>query len=217
MAKPWRRRSTCMAANPVSDAYATAAIKKISQNLLVVLDNPKDENARLELAQASTMAGVAFSNAMVGLVHSLGHATGAVAHLPHGLCMSLYLPYVLEYNLDKNGARIADLLLPLAGALAALLMAIAIRCRSVKEAQANATVVVLLVSLLPLLTLFGRSGEAPWHLWMPVLAQTTLMARVLKGESMAGWELLLPLVVCTLLGALCLAFVARTLRHSVSR
>ena len=107
--------------------------------------------------------------------------------------------------------------LPLAGALAALLMAIAIRCRSVKEAQANATVVVLLVSLLPLLTLFGRSGEAPWHLWMPVLAQTTLMARVLKGESMAGWELLLPLVVCTLLGALCLAFVARTLRHSVSR
>lgn len=43
------------------------------------------------------------------------------------------------------------------------------------------------------------------------------MARVLKGESMAGWELLLPLVVCTLLGALCLAFVARTLRHSVSR
>ncbi|MBX3642228.1 MAG: ABC transporter permease [Rubrivivax sp.] len=117
----------------------------------------------------------------------------------------------------REGAMFLALLLPLAGALAALLMAIAIRCRSVKEAQANATVVVLLVSLLPLLTLFGRSGEAPWHLWMPVLAQTTLMARVLKGESMAGWELLLPLVVCTLLGALCLAFVARTLRHSVSR
>lgn len=107
---------TCMAANPVSDAYAFAAIKKISQNLLVVLDNPKDENARLELAQASTMAGVAFSNAMVGLVHSLGHATGAVAHLPHGLCMSLYLPYVLEYNMDVNGDKIAELLLPLAGA-----------------------------------------------------------------------------------------------------
>ncbi|MEY2863078.1 MAG: hypothetical protein RLY58_785 [Pseudomonadota bacterium] len=107
---------TCMAANPISDAYAFAAVKKVSENLFKVLDNPKDENARLELAQASTMAGIAFSNAMVGLVHSLGHATGAVAHLPHGLCMNLYLPYVLEYNKDVNGDKIAELLLPLAGA-----------------------------------------------------------------------------------------------------
>lgn len=106
---------TCMAANPLSDAYATAAIKKISQNLFKVLDNPKDHEARLELAQASTMAGIAFSNSMVGLVHSLGHSLGAVAHLPHGLCMNLFLPYVLEYNQEVNGQKIADLLLPLAG------------------------------------------------------------------------------------------------------
>ncbi|ENV47653.1 hypothetical protein P255_01887 [Acinetobacter brisouii CIP 110357] len=107
---------TCMAANPLSDAYATAAIKKISQNLFKVLDNPKDAEARLELAQASTMAGIAFSNSMVGLVHSLGHALGAVTHLPHGLCMNLFLPYVLEYNKSVNGDKIAELLLPLAGA-----------------------------------------------------------------------------------------------------
>lgn len=107
---------TCMAANPLSDAYATGAIKKISQNLFKVLDNPKDTEARLELAQASTMAGIAFSNSMVGLVHSLGHALGAVAHLPHGLCMNLFLPYVLEYNKSVNGDKIAELLLPLAGA-----------------------------------------------------------------------------------------------------
>ncbi len=107
---------TCLGHNPISDAYATAAIKKISENLIFVLDNPKDANGRLELAQASTMAGIAFSNSMVGLVHSIGHATGAVAHVPHGMAMSLYLPYVLEYNLDKNSARTADLLLYLAGA-----------------------------------------------------------------------------------------------------
>ena len=106
---------TCMAANPISDAYATAAIKKVSQHLFTVLDNPTDAEGRLELAQASTMAGIAFSNAMVGLVHSLGHALGAVAHLPHGLCMNLFLPYVLEYNKEVNGDKIADLLLPLAG------------------------------------------------------------------------------------------------------
>lgn len=106
---------TCMAANPISDAYATAAIKKISNNLFNVLDNTTDAHGRLELAQASTMAGIAFSNSMVGLVHSLGHALGAVAHLPHGLCMNLFLPYVLEYNKEINGDKIADLLLVLAG------------------------------------------------------------------------------------------------------
>lgn len=107
---------TCMQKNPISDAYATAAIKKISENLLHVLDNPKDTAGRLELAQASTMAGIAFSNAMVGLVHSLGHSLGATCHLPHGLCMSLFLPYVLEFNRDKIEKELAELLLPLAGA-----------------------------------------------------------------------------------------------------
>ncbi|MFT4019952.1 MAG: iron-containing alcohol dehydrogenase [Acinetobacter sp.] len=106
---------SCLAANPMSDAYAISAIEKISQNIFTVLDNPKDTFARLELAQASTMAGIAFSNSMVGLVHSLGHALGAVAHLPHGVCMNLFLPYVLEFNKEINGDKIAKLLLPLAG------------------------------------------------------------------------------------------------------
>lgn len=106
---------TCLAHNPISDAYATAAVRKVSENVLRVLDNPSDADGRLELAQASTMAGIAFSNAFVGLVHAIGHSVGAVAHLPHGLCMSLFLPYVLEYNQDVNGDRTAELLLHLAG------------------------------------------------------------------------------------------------------
>lgn len=106
---------TCMAKNPLSDAYATAAITKISRYLLPVMDNPKDTGGRLELAQASTMAGIAFSNSMVGLVHALGHATGAICHLPHGMCMSLYLPYVLEYNLETIREPLGELLLYLEG------------------------------------------------------------------------------------------------------
>jgi alcohol dehydrogenase len=106
---------TCMAKNPLSDAYATSAIKKISKSLLNVMDNPKDTDGRLELAQASTMAGIAFSNSMVGLVHALGHATGAICHLPHGMCMSLYLPYVLEYNLETIREPLGELLLYLDG------------------------------------------------------------------------------------------------------
>lgn len=107
---------TCLASNPLSDAYASAGIKKVSEHLFNVIENPSDSQGRLELAQASTMAGIAFSNSMVGLVHSLGHALGAVAHLPHGLCMNLFLPYVLEYNKEVNGDKIGELLLPLAGA-----------------------------------------------------------------------------------------------------
>lgn len=106
---------TCMGKNPMSDAYALAAIKKISRNLIKVLDNPKDVAGRLELAEASTMAGVAFSNSMVGLVHSLGHSLGALCHLPHGVCMNLFLPYVLENNLDKIREPLAEILLALAG------------------------------------------------------------------------------------------------------
>jgi sodium transport system permease protein len=114
----------------------------------------------------------------------------------------------------REGAMFLALLLPLAGALSALLMAIAIRCRSFKEAQANATGLVLAVSLLPLLTLLNQDGEAPWHLWLPALAQITLMGRVLKGEPMAAWELVLPLVICVLLTALCLAYVAQSLKRA---
>lgn len=106
---------TCLANNPLSDAYATAAIKLIQQHIITAIEQPQHSQARLALAQAATMAGIAFSNSMVGLVHALGHALGAVTGLPHGLCMNLFLPYVLEYNKDINQSKIAELLLPLAG------------------------------------------------------------------------------------------------------
>jgi alcohol dehydrogenase len=106
---------TCLAANPMSDAYATVAIQKVCRHLLEVLGDPQNADGRLALAQASTMAGIAFSNSMVGLVHALGHSVGAVSHLPHGVCMSILLPYVLEYNQSVCAMRIGELLLPLAG------------------------------------------------------------------------------------------------------
>ena len=106
------------------------------------------------------------------------------------------------------------LLLPLASALAALLMAIAIRCKSFKEAQANATVVMLTLSMLPLVSIFNQEGTSPWHLWVPALAQTTLMGRVLKGEVLLWADILPSIGVCLLLTALALSFVSRTLRSA---
>lgn len=113
--------------------------------------------------------------------------------------------------------RFLALLLPLAGALAALLMAIAIRCRSFKEAQANATVVVLGVSMLPLVAWFSQEGEQAWHLWVPALAQVTLMGRVLKGEPSQLVEQLIPLGVSVAVTVLAVAYIARTLKTAAVR
>ena len=109
------------------------------------------------------------------------------------------------------------LLAPLAAALSALMMAIAIRCKTFKEAQANNTVLVLGVSLLPLMTVFNQSGEAPWHLAVPALGQVALMNRVLKGEAVGALDMALPLAVCALIAAAGLAFVARQLRSAALR
>ena len=109
------------------------------------------------------------------------------------------------------------LLLPLAGLLAAVLMAVAMRCRSFKEAQANAAVVLLLVSMLPMVTLFNQQGEQAWHLWVPALAQSTLMGRVLEGTPWPWTDLLPGLAACVALGALALADVARTLTRAAVR
>ena len=106
------------------------------------------------------------------------------------------------------------LLLPLAGALAAVLMAIAIRCKSFKEAQANTTVLLLAVSLMPLVTVFNQEGTSPWHLWVPALAQTTLMGRVLKGEALAWPDVAVASGVCVLLTILGVAYVSRALRSA---
>ena len=49
------------------------------------------------------MAGAAFSNSMVGIVHAIGHALGGVCHVPHGDAMSVLLPVCMAYNLDTCG------------------------------------------------------------------------------------------------------------------
>ena len=107
---------TCLQKNPLSDAHAFMAIKLISENLIKTVKNGKDKKARFALANGSLMAGAAFSNSMVGAVHAIGHACGGVAHIPHGVAMSILLPHVMKFNMDVLEDLYGELLLPLAGA-----------------------------------------------------------------------------------------------------
>jgi len=133
-----------------------------------------------------------------------------------GLLRSETLSAMFQFGF-REAALFLALLAPLAAALAAVMMAIAIRCKTFKEAQANNTVVILGVSLLPLVTVFNQSGEAPWHLAVPALGQVALMNRVLKGEAVGVLDMALPLAVCALIAALGIAFVARHLRIAALR
>jgi len=105
----------CLQKNPLSDAYAISAIKLIRGNLVKAVENGKDKDARFAMANAALMAGTAFSNSMVGAVHAIGHACGAVAHVHHGVAMSILLPVVMEYNFHRSSQYYAELLLPLEG------------------------------------------------------------------------------------------------------
>lgn len=107
---------TCLQKNPLSQSYAFAAIRLITTFLPKAVLEGGNHEYRLAMSNAATMAGIAFSNSMVGLVHAIGHAIGGVAHVPHGIAMAILLPHVMKFNLETLKPAYAELLLPLAGA-----------------------------------------------------------------------------------------------------
>lgn len=106
---------SCRQANPLSDAYAVTAIDLVREYLPIAVNEGHDKHARLAMANAALLAGVSFSNAMVGIVHAIGHACGGVANVPHGDAMAVLLPHGMEFNMDCAGPRYGELLLHLAG------------------------------------------------------------------------------------------------------
>ena len=107
--------ASCLQRNPVSDAFAEKAMGLVMQNLPAAVENGQNKAARLAMANASLLAGAAFSNSMVGLVHAIGHALGGVCHVAHGEAMTILLPAVMKYNLEKCHKRYGELLLYVAG------------------------------------------------------------------------------------------------------
>lgn len=86
--------------NPITDALALHAIRLIAVYLLPSVRNGDDLLARGQMQIAATMAGMAFTNAMVGLVHAMAHSLGGRFGVPHGLANAILLPHVMRYNME---------------------------------------------------------------------------------------------------------------------
>jgi len=96
--------------SPFTDPLAIKAIQMVIEHL------PKsyigDMDSREQMHYAQCLAGQAFSNALLGIVHSLAHKTGAAfstGHIPHGCANAIYLPYVIKFNAKNAAGRYADI------------------------------------------------------------------------------------------------------------
>lgn len=85
-------------ANDFTDAAAEKAIRLFNDNLLKAFENPENMEARKGMHNASCLAGIAFSNAGLGINHGMAHTLGAHFHIPHGRANGILLPYVISYN-----------------------------------------------------------------------------------------------------------------------
>ena len=90
-----------------SDPLAIQGIKMVREHLINSYKG--DVKAKNLMHEAQCLVGMAFSNALLGIVHSMAHKTGAVFHIPHGCANAIFLPYVIQYNRSECEERYADI------------------------------------------------------------------------------------------------------------
>ena len=96
--------------SPFTDPLALKAIKMVFDYLPASYKGDKEAKEQMHYAQC--LAGMAFSNALLGIVHSMAHKTGAAfstGHIPHGCANAIYLPYVIRYNAKNAEGRYAEI------------------------------------------------------------------------------------------------------------
>ena len=88
-------------ASDYTDGLAEKAVELVFKNLREAYNNGSNSYAREKMHNSSTIAGMAFTNAFLGINHSLAHKVGAEFHMPHGRINAILLPYVIRYNSQK--------------------------------------------------------------------------------------------------------------------
>lgn len=96
------------ASSPVTDLFALEAIRLVRQNLVEAVEWPTNMAVRGNMMRASLFAGLAFSNASLGMVHAMAHSLGGLLDLPHGECNAILLEHVVEFNFNAAPQRYID-------------------------------------------------------------------------------------------------------------
>lgn len=91
---------TANCSEPISDGLALYAIELIYNNLVLAFNEGQNLEARSGMLLGSMMAGIAFSHSDVASVHCIAESLGGVYDLPHGVCNAIFLPHVMEYNMN---------------------------------------------------------------------------------------------------------------------
>lgn len=95
------------ASNAFTDALAIKSIEMMKTHIIPSYEGEKSSRSEMHLAQC--LAGMSFSNAILGIVHSMAHKTGKIFNIPHGCANAIYLPYVIEFNKKTAGRAYADI------------------------------------------------------------------------------------------------------------
>lgn len=104
---PAGERTVYQGRTPLGDALAEKAIALVGRHLVQAVRQPDDLAARAGMALAATLAGLAFSNVGVALVHAMEYPVGGAVHCSHGAGNGLLLPLVMRYNLPERVAEMA--------------------------------------------------------------------------------------------------------------
>lgn len=161
----------------------------------------------IALGKWAAVAGLA---ALIALLTSLSFVAAPLA------IRSDALQALFRYGL-VDALCFGLICLPFAATVAAVLMAASMRGKSVKEAQAGNSLVLMVFMLLPLVSLLNDAAEPDWYFLVPSLAQQTLMMHVLRAEPIALWQWGLPCAMAALVILGALAYVGRAMRSNAVR
>lgn len=107
---------TSLQKNPISDAYAFAALNLVRENSETAIKKSRDRKSRLALANAALLSGLAMQNSQPGIIQALAYGIEEVYRVSHGGVLAIIMPFCMDYNMIKLDQLYGELLLPLAGA-----------------------------------------------------------------------------------------------------
>ncbi len=100
---------TSRKAHPLSQLFAVSAVRRILANLAVCVENPRDIEARTQMSLAAMEAGISFNNSSVTLIHGMSRPIGALFHVPHGLSNAMLMRASLDFAVEGEHGRFAEL------------------------------------------------------------------------------------------------------------